>query len=59
MECPTSYITADSLAFLDEYRAWKMSGNPAVVHYAARSVDAFVLLDHLANQEKIRALERR
>jgi len=43
--CPKSLITAESLVLLEEFWAWKRVGGGSYLALAARSFEAFVLLD--------------
>jgi hypothetical protein len=44
-QCPISFITADSLAYIEEFFTWKLFRH--VDHYAlpAKTVDAFFVLE--------------
>jgi hypothetical protein len=50
--CPTSYVTAESLALLDEFHAWKLIGAGNVYELPARSVEAFFVLENELRAEK-------
>jgi hypothetical protein len=52
--CPKSYITAESIGWLEAYYAWRAFGfgNPAEM--PAREVEAFLVLDNEINTEKRR-----
>jgi len=50
--CPTSYITAESLAFLEEFQAWKVMGLSNCFDLPARLVDAIVTLENELVLEK-------
>lgn len=43
-ECPTSYISSDSLAFLEAFVAWNLSRED-LMKAPARLADAILLLD--------------
>jgi hypothetical protein len=43
--CPVSYISAQSLAWLEEYAAWKALRPPALWELPAKTVEAFCLLE--------------
>lgn len=43
--CPKSLISAQSLAFLEEYYAWKLLGQADFRTLSARQVDAFSTLE--------------
>lgn len=44
--CPKSYVTAQSLAWLDEYCAYRTLGRPDAGGLTAREVEAFLVLDN-------------
>jgi hypothetical protein len=52
--CPRSYITAESIGWLEAYQAWRAFGfgNPAEM--PARDVEAFFVLENENNTEKRR-----
>ena len=50
--CPTSYITAESLALLEEFHAWKLIGAGDVYRLAARTVEAIFVLENEVRSEK-------
>ena len=43
--CPTSYITAESVALLEEFHAWKLVGAGSVYELSARLVEAIFVLE--------------
>jgi hypothetical protein len=43
--CPTSYITPESLALLEEFNAWKLLGAGSVYDLPARLVEAIFVLE--------------
>jgi hypothetical protein len=43
--CPTSFITAESMALLDEYHAWKLLGGRDFYELPARLVEAIFILE--------------
>lgn len=43
--CPTSYVTPESLALLEEYNAWKLVGAGNVFDLPARLVHAIFILE--------------
>ena len=45
VECPTSYITAESTAWLDRYWVWKALGGIVAEESNAREVDAMITLE--------------
>ena len=49
--CPRSVVTAESLGLVEEFMIWKRVG-PAVGELTARQVEAFVILENAAEQEK-------
>ena len=53
-ECPVSYVTGESAAWLEEFYAYLMFSNGVtVLEWPARQVDAFaVLLRELREMEK-------
>jgi hypothetical protein len=44
--CPTSYITAESIALLEEFHAWKLLGAGSVYELPARLVEAIFVLEN-------------
>ena len=44
-ECPTSYITAESITLLEAHRAWKVSGGGGLYDFPAPTVDAFLVIE--------------
>jgi hypothetical protein len=50
--CPKSFITPESLAFLEEFWAWKLIGGASYTDLPARLADAFCVLEseHLKKQ---------
>ena len=44
--CPTSYITSESLALLEEFHAWKLLGSSNVYDLPARLVEAIFVLEN-------------
>jgi hypothetical protein len=44
--CPTSYITSESLALLEEFHAWKLFGTGNVYDLSARLVEAIFVLEN-------------
>jgi len=44
--CPVSYITAQSLAWMEQYAVWKMLRAPVIIEdLPARMVEAFCVLE--------------
>jgi adenosine deaminase len=50
--CPTSYITAESIALLEEFHAWKLVGVSDVYQLPARVVEAIFILENELRSEK-------
>ena len=44
--CPTSYITSESIALLEEFHAWKLVGAGNVYELPARLVEAIFILEN-------------
>lgn len=44
--CPTSYITAESIALIEEFQAWKLIGSTNVYDLPARLVEAVFILEN-------------
>lgn len=51
LECPKSYITGESVGWLDAYVAWKKLGRPDLPELGAREAEAMLLLDHEMSEE--------
>jgi hypothetical protein len=49
--CPTSFITAESIALLEEFHTWKLFGASNVYDLAARLVDAIFILENELRME--------
>jgi len=43
--CPTSYITSESVALLEEFHAWKLLGVGGFYDLPARLVEALFILE--------------
>ena len=43
--CPTSYVTSESMALLEEFQAWKVCGGGGVYDMPARLVEAIFVLE--------------
>jgi hypothetical protein len=43
--CPTSYISSESIALLEEFHAWKLFGAGSVYDLPARLVEAIFVLE--------------
>jgi hypothetical protein len=50
--CPTSYITGESIALLEEYGVWKVFGHADYRRLPARLADAICLLERELTGEK-------
>ena len=44
--CPTSYITSESVALLEEFHAWKLLGGASFYNLPARLVEAIFILEN-------------
>jgi hypothetical protein len=44
--CPTSYVTSESIALLEEFHAWKLLGAASVYELPARLVEAIFVLEN-------------
>jgi hypothetical protein len=44
--CPTSYITPESIALLEEFHAWKLLGAGRVYELPARLVEAIFVVEN-------------
>lgn len=45
MACPKSFVTAQSLAWLDEYGAWRRNPHADYASMEAKKLDAFFLIE--------------
>lgn len=43
--CPRSVITAESLAWIEEFEIWRLGRTPSLLDLDARKADAFWLLE--------------
>jgi hypothetical protein len=43
--CPTSFITSESIALLEEFHAWKLIGGSDFYELPARLVEAIFVLE--------------
>ena len=50
--CPTSYITPESVALLEEFQAWKLIGATDMYRLPARVVEAIFILENELRSEK-------
>jgi hypothetical protein len=50
--CPTSYITSESIAMLEEFHAWKLFGAMDVYGLPARTVEAICVLENEMRSER-------
>jgi len=44
--CPTSYISSESMALLEEFHAWKLLGAAGFYELPARLVEAISILEN-------------
>jgi len=45
-ECPKSYITGESAAWLEEFQAWRALGRPGLREMGAREAQALMILEN-------------
>jgi hypothetical protein len=50
--CPTSYITPESIAFIEEFHAWKLFGTTEWRQLPARLVEAIFILENELRSER-------
>lgn len=50
--CPTSYITPESIALVEEFHAWKLFGSTDWRALPARLVEAFFVLENELRSER-------
>lgn len=50
-ECPRSYITPQSVAWLEGFYAWRLTGRQALDELPARWADAFLVLEGELTEE--------
>ena len=50
--CPTSYITPESIALLEEFHAWKLFGTSEWRELPARLVEAIFVLENELRSER-------
>lgn len=50
--CPKSYVSAESEALVEEFRAWQRLGGLRLAELSARQVEAFVILSDLRNEQQ-------
>ena len=50
--CPTSYISAESIALLEEFHAWKLLGAKSFYDLPARLVEAIFVLEKELSAER-------
>lgn len=55
--CPKSLITADSLAWLEQYLAWRAGGGGSLTEMPARTAEAFLILEQEWREESEHAQE--
>ena len=59
-ECPKSAVTAESLAWIEEFYAWKLAGGIDCQTMSARQADAFAVLEReLATEAALAAPKRK
>ncbi len=51
-ECPRSFVSAASLAWIEEYAAWKLLGARDYTAQTARRVEAFQTLENELKTER-------
>jgi len=56
-ECPKSYITPQSLTWIEEFQVRKLFGFGDVTELPARAVDAFCILERESIAERMHANE--
>lgn len=57
MECPKSLITAESVAWVEEFQLRKRFGFPNVLEMSARKVEAMLVLEEELMEEVRRGQE--
>ncbi len=57
ISCPKSLISGQSLAWIEEYYAWKLAGGADYRTLSARQLDAFCALEQAVTQERSSARE--
>jgi hypothetical protein len=50
--CPTSFVTSESIALLEEYHAWKLLGTSEFYTLPARLVEAIFVLENELRSEQ-------
>ncbi len=50
--CPTSFVTGESMALLEEFQAWKLLGSTDPYRLPARVVEAIFILENELRSEK-------
>ncbi len=50
--CPTSYITPESIALIEEFHAWKLFGTTDWHHLPARLLEAIFVLENELRSER-------
>lgn len=56
-ECPVSYVTSESRAFIEEFHAWKLFGEIDYYRLPARLVEAMFILENELMLEQSNAQE--
>lgn len=44
-ECPRSYISPESVSWLEAFHVWRLGGKEELGCYSAKSVEAFSILE--------------
>ena len=55
--CPRSYVSADSLSWLEQYLAWRAGGGGSLIDLPARMAEAFLILEQEWREESEHAQE--
>lgn len=50
--CPTSFITSESIAMIEEFHVWKLFGVSDVYRLPARQVEAIFVLENELRSER-------
>ena len=51
--CPKSVITAESLYFIEQFKAWKQLGSCDIASIGAKTADAFAVLEQVLCEENV------
>ncbi len=49
-ECPTSYVTPQSIEWVERYRVWKAEGGARLMERNAREAEALLLIENAARR---------